>query len=141
MRHDRKSWQAPPLQPAVAVFQCRPCHAALTRPLALLTKTTVLGRKAETSLVPDGHYWLVAAGEDFAGQYAVPLADLVGVGYHRDNQRLIGCCGPSGTNGPNRTCGCGYAIGTERSDCIWPHAVYLDPSRVVAVPVPGEGSP
>src|SRR4051812_35037431 len=98
LRRDRKGSYQPPPQLAVAVFQCRPCHAALTQPLALLPDASVLGRKEGAPLVPQGHYWLVAAGQDFAGQFAVPLADLVGVGYHPDDRRLIGCCGPSGTN-------------------------------------------
>ena len=130
---DRTPWYQPPPPPAVAVFQCRRRHVALTRPLALLADAAALSQKMGTSHIPEGHYWLVAAGQDFAGQFAVPLADLVGVGYHADRRRLIGCCGPSGIDGPNRVCGCGREVGTERSDCIWPQAVYLDPSLVRAV--------
>jgi hypothetical protein len=37
------------------------------------------------------------------------------------------------TRGRNRLCGCGYEVGTERSDCIWPQAVFLDPLQVLAV--------
>jgi len=37
------------------------------------------------------------------------------------------------TRGRNRLCGCGYEVGTERSDCILPQAVYLDPLQVLAV--------
>ncbi len=134
LRRDRKPWYQPPPPPAVAIFQCRRCHTALTPPLALLADAAALSQKEGTSLVPEGHYWPVATGQDFAGQFAVPLADLVGVGYHPDRRRLIGCCGPSGTDGPNRVCGCGREVGTELSDCMWPQAVYLDPSQVLVVP-------
>jgi hypothetical protein len=117
----------------LAVFRCRRCRAALTPPLALLADAAALSQREGTSLVPPGRYWPVPAGQDFAGSFAVALADLVGVGYHPDTQRLIGCCGPSGAGGRNRVCECGYEIGTERSDCIWPQAVYLDPSQVLAM--------
>lgn len=59
------------------------------------------------------------------------LTDVVG--YHADTERLLGCCGPSGNAGPNRVCQCGREVGTERSDCIWPSAVYLDPNKVEGV--------
>jgi len=133
VRRDRERWK--PLDPvlAVAVFRCRRCRAALTRPLAMLADARALSQKQGTSLVPQGSYWPVAAGHDFAGQFAVAFGDLVGVGYHPDRQRLVGCCGPSGSDGRNRVCGCGYEIGTERSDCIWPQACYLDPPQVLAV--------
>lgn len=79
-----------------------------------------------------GRYFPVPGGQDFAGAFAIALVDLVGVGYHPDARRLIGCCGPNGAGGRNRVCGCGCEVGTERSDCIWPQAVYLDPSHVMA---------
>lgn len=90
--------------------------------------------------MPASHYWQVAEAENFAGQFAVPLDELTGVGYHTDRGRLMGCCGPSGTGGPNRLCVCGREVGTERSDCIWPHAVYLDPARVLAAPPEDESA-
>jgi hypothetical protein len=133
LRRNRKPWYVPPPPPARAVFQCRRCHAALTGLLALVTDPAALGQRAGASLVPEGHYWPVATGQDFAGHFAVALADLVGVGYHADPRRMIGCCGPSGIAGPNRVCACGQEVGTERSDCIWPQAVYLDPSQVRAM--------
>jgi hypothetical protein len=133
LRRDRNSWYQPPPPPAAAVFRCRQCHVDLTRPLCLLSDVSALSKTEGQSLLPEGHFWLVGEGHDFAGQFAVPLADVIGVRYHTDRNRLIGCCGPSGSEGPNRVCGCGCEIGTERSDCIWPHAVYLDPVRVLAV--------
>jgi hypothetical protein len=99
----------------------------------LLTDASILSREAGTSLLPAGHFWKVETGQEFAGQFAVPLDGLIGVGYHSDRQRLIGCCGPSGAYGRNRVCGCGQEIGTEQSDCIWPHTVYLDASKGLVV--------
>jgi hypothetical protein len=132
IRHDRERWQPPTPVLPVAVFHCRRCQAILTRSLTLLTDAAMLSQREGTSLVPPGCYWLVPSDQDFAGAFAVALADLVGVGYHPDTRRLLGCCGPSGSDGRNRICGCGYEVGTERSDCIWPHATYLDPVQVVA---------
>jgi hypothetical protein len=132
-RMNRKRWHPPePLLP-VAVFHCRRCRAALTRPLALLADAAALSLEEDTSLVPEGHYWPVVESQDFGGQFAVALTDLLGVGYHSDDRRLLGCCGPSGAFGPNRVCTSGHEVGTERADCVWSNAVYLDPSLVVGV--------
>jgi hypothetical protein len=133
VRRDRERWQPPAPLLANAVLQCRRCHTALTPPLVLLTDAVALGKKEFTSRVPSGFYWLVPAGQDFAGSFAVALPDLIAVGYHPDTDRLLGCCGPSGDYGRNRVCRCGHEVGTERSDCIWPQAGYLDPTQVLAV--------
>jgi hypothetical protein len=133
----------------VATFVCRSCGAALTGPLRRLDDDAALASTELVPLVPTSTYWPVAAGHlptshqgvpvDFTGWYAVRPDALVGVGNHPDRGRWIGCCGPSGTDGPNRICGCGRAVGTERSDCMWPVAVYLDPKAVR--PVEQEAEP
>jgi hypothetical protein len=138
----------PPPPPAVATFVCRSCGAALTGPLRRLDDDTALATKELAPLVPASAYWPVAVGHlptshqsvpvDFTGCYAVRPDALIGVGNHPDRGRWIGCCGPSGTGGPNRICGCGHAIGMERSDCMWPVAVYLDPKAVYPVEQEGE---
>ena len=116
----------------VAVFHCRRCSAALTHPLILLTDIMKLSKKEKTSRVPTGHYFPVSEGKEFVDTYAVALVELIDVGYHTGHNRLLGCCGPSGTFGRNRICVCGWEVGTEQSDCIWPEAVYLDKKQVVA---------
>jgi len=135
VRCDREQWQPPATLLPFAAFHCRRCHGTLTPQLSLLTDEAALSRREGTSLVPAGRYWLVPEGQDFAGAFAVGRADLVSVGYHSDARRLSGYCGPSGAGGRNRLCGCGcgYEVGTERSDCNWPQAVYLDPLQVLAV--------
>jgi hypothetical protein len=143
VRRHREPWYIPPPPPAVAAFACRGCKATLTALLRRLDDAAALCEKELAPLVPDGHYWQVAAGQmassfdglpvDFAGCFAVRPDALVGVAYHPDRGRLIGCCGPSGAHGPNRVCGCGRAVGTERSDCMWPIAVYLDPDAVCLI--------
>ena len=134
-------WYVPPTPPDVALFACRSCGTVLTGPLRRLDDAAALGIKELDPLVPAGRYWPVSAGHlpstssegvvvDFTGHFAVRSEDLICVGDHPDLRRWIGCCGPSGTNGPNRVCSCGQAVGTERSDCMWPAAVYLDPTGV-----------
>ena len=132
-RFKYKTWHQPVAHPQMATFHCRRCKKALTPPLTLVTNTELLCPKEGCSLVPNGLYWPVGTGQDFEGQFAVSLTDVSCTGYHLDLRRLLGCCGPSGTSGRNRVCNCGGEVGTERSDCIWPHAVYLDPSQILAV--------
>ena len=139
-KQHRVPWYIPPPPSSMATIQCRSCGAALTGQLRRLDDSTVLASKELTPLVPAGCFWPVAADHlptiaddgpvDFTGCYAVQADELIGVGNHPDRKRWIGCCGPSGTGGPNRVCSCGRAVGTERSDCMWPVAVYLDPQSV-----------
>jgi hypothetical protein len=148
VRRKREPWYAPPPPPAVAVFVCRGCGAVLTTPLRRLDDAAALCEKELAPLVPEGHYWPVAAGHpkaeygfqnavvlvtDFTGHFAVRTDALVGIGGHTDRARWVGCCGPSGLGGPNRVCACGRSVGTERADCQYAVAVYLDPAAVRAV--------
>lgn len=148
VRRHREPWYVPPPPPVVAAFACRVCGAALTPPLLRLDDATALCEKALAPLVPDGHYWPVAAGHpkaeygfqnklvlvtDFTGHFAVRPDAVAGVGRHPDRARWAGCCGPNGLGGPNRVCACGRTVGTERADCLYAVAVYLDPSAVRAV--------
>lgn len=136
MKHDRKlksSWYLPPEAPDATTFVCRACGATLTKTLRRQTSLDTHAQDYTGPLVPDDTYWIVAQGHlptrfdgrqiDFTGCYAVHPEALFGVGKHTDRERWIGCCGPSGTGGPNRVCPCGRAIGTERSDCMWPIAI------------------
>ncbi|MFF1558276.1 hypothetical protein [Streptomyces sp. NPDC058279] len=53
--------------------------------------------------------------------------------------RRHGCCGPSGSHGPNLACaGCGAEVAVETADCYTPQQVALDPASTVAEPQPGE---
>ena len=143
MKHGRKRktlWYMPPESPAMATFSCRACGATITKLLHQLNHLAELANKESKPLVPEDAYWIVAEGHlpttfdgkpvDFTSCYAVHPDALVGVGKHPDRERWIGCCGPSGTGGLNRICICGRPVGTERSDCMWPVAIYLYPIAV-----------
>jgi hypothetical protein len=129
-------------------LECRGCGTALTAPLRRLDDAAALCEKILAPLVPEGHYWPVAAGHpkaeyyfqsahvlvsDFTGHFAIRPDALIGVGRHPDPGRWVGCCGPSGLGGPNRVCTCGREVGTERADCLFAVAVYLDHAAVRAV--------
>jgi hypothetical protein len=148
VRRHREPWYVPPPPPAVAIFTCRRCGNPLTGSLRRLDDAAALCEKELAPLVPDGHYWPVAAGHpkaeygfqndtvlvtDFTGHFAIRPDALIGAGRHPDPGRWVGCCGPSGLGGPNRVCACGREIGTERADCLYAVAVYLDPAAVRAV--------
>jgi hypothetical protein len=143
MKHGRKrktQWYIPPESPALATFSCRACGVKITKLLRRLKHVADLASKELKPLVPEDAYWIVTDVHlptrfdgkpvDFAGCYAVHPDSLAGVGKHPDPERWIGCCGPSGTGGLNRICICGRPVGTERSDCLCPVAIYLDPTAV-----------
>ena len=65
---------------------------------------------------------------EFVPQYWVNPADLGdSVKVTKRTDRLSGCCGEAGTDGPNRICRCGAEIGTYRSDCWTPHVFIPNP--------------
>jgi hypothetical protein len=140
MRKLHRASSAPAGPASVTGFVCRSCGITLTGPLRRLDDSAALATRNLAPLVPEGTYWRVTPGHlptwnegvpvDFTGCYAIRPDALIAVGEHSSAERWMGCCGPSGGGGPNRICSCGSPIGTERSDCMWPIAVYLDPQLV-----------
>ena len=140
MRKLHRASSAPAGPASVTGFVCRSCGITLTGPLRRLDDSAALATRNLAPLVPQGTYWRVTPGHlptwnegvpvDFTGCYAIRPDALNAVGEHSSAERWMGCCGPSGGGGPNRICSCGSPIGTERSDCMWPIAVYLDPQLV-----------
>jgi hypothetical protein len=124
--------QAPPDAPRV-VLVCVRCRADLSRPIVLFHATDPgivppqLSEKrhvmnAGCAFVSDTSY-RQSYGDprkplDFTPQVWMTLRDVLPtVLPSPDMMRGMGCCGPDGTNGPNRLCTCGAEIGTEISDC------------------------
>ncbi|MBO4209109.1 hypothetical protein GSF22_24380 [Micromonospora echinofusca] len=54
---------------------------------------------------------------------------------HPEGDRLIGCCGPNGTEGSNQVCPCGAEVATLMADCYGPNELHFDPHRVSATEV------
>lgn len=115
---------------------CKSCGFQLTRPLRPIAtlaerdRICWFDREAGQPPIPAG-YVLLIEGEVLrdmpraAPESWVNLADVEkGAGYTQDAQRLSGCCGPAGLDGPNRVCLCGAEIGTESSDC-WTWHIFI----------------
>jgi hypothetical protein len=141
IRRDKERWLPPLHVPGLAIFRCRNCDCVLTPPLKLIEYASALGLESDKPLLPMGHFWQVAPGREFAGQFAVNVNDVRDLQYHADLTRRDGCCGPSGHAGCNRICACGNEIGTEQSDCSFPHAVYLEPNQVRLLDADAEKEP
>ena len=132
MRHssqNRRPWYLREPLPEAAVFSCRRCHIVISKPLVALRDRSQLSERVQTSRVPEGYYYSIPEAEEFEYHVAVPLKALM-THVQYDLSKLTGCCGPSGNDGPNHLCKCDRAIGTERSDCLWPAAVYLSLAKV-----------
>lgn len=62
---------------------------------------------------------------DFVPCYLLRLDDIKqSVQVTRKRGRTNGCCGLDGCDGPNKVCGCGNFVGTEKSDC-WTPRVFI----------------
>ena len=62
---------------------------------------------------------------DLVPQYWVNPDDLCeAVGLTKRRERLNGCCGLDGLDGPNQLCACGAEVGTLQTDC-WTPRVFI----------------
>jgi hypothetical protein len=120
---------------------CRACRTPLSVPLTELELDAapvqlVDGRDA----LPRGCMWRARSGFAEFGQLGVGdllccRRDLPGA---QDGGGRVGCCGPSGLDGPNLRCVCGSDIATEFGDCWQPHIVCVQAKRVTCVPATPE---
>ena len=123
---------------------CIACGAQLTAALAVSSGKDPKVAKPElrdrAPLTPAGQayksyepiersYSGVPAPLEFVPQYWVNPDDLdASVRMTKNGKRLGGCCGESGTNGPNQLCGCGAEVGTLRVDCWTPRLFVPEPA-------------
>jgi hypothetical protein len=118
------------------ILACPVCQATLTRPVAPMLAGEAICLADGKPAVPEGFF---AIGNDdywtaSDGCLLVNLADLTDTQYHPEPRRNSGCCGRSGSDGPNLLCPNGHEIGTELSDCWMAHAAVFLPS-VIRQPV------
>jgi hypothetical protein len=125
------------------VLYCKACGAPLTLPLTIVDeKAPGVQRPAmldQQDIMPPGQafvshsrWWLSGCGAGHvykAPEIWMNLGDLSGEPrYTQHTERLNGCCGLDGGDGPNRICRCGAHIGTELSDCFTPRMFIPDPA-------------
>jgi hypothetical protein len=114
----------------LTVFACARCGAALSAPLQRLLDPSRLCWEDGEPYLPRGWCWREDEGH-LAGTWALHLEDARGTAHTRAAGRLQGCCGVDGSSGFTTVCAsCRTEVGTERSDCWMPHALYLDPTRI-----------
>ena len=119
---------------------CLACDAKLTRSLVLrsgkdpsVSKPIFLDREP---LTQSGEVYKsyepitrsfdeTPAPLEFTPQYWLNPADLTdSVRFTKNGDRLSGCCGPAGSDGPNQVCRCGAEVGTLQDDC-WTSKVFI----------------
>jgi hypothetical protein len=142
---DVEQGEFPPLMPLDAfAVDAEPFGAPYTPPIRALDGTGILtsgGPRGSIVLHPAnvrGLRWRQAA-DPLASRalgLQVSLDSFAAVKPHPDNRRVQGCCGPSGTQGPNLVCGtCDVEIATICDDCgTWPF-VRLQPEVITKQPV------
>lgn len=117
-------------------LHCTRCQVALSRPVALLSSKAPGVMQppavAKQPLLPAGQAfkswrWLdwfyLEEGHvlAFTPQVWMNLDDLLETVFQTKKiERLGGCCGVSGIDGPTHICRCGSEVGTEQSDCFTP---------------------
>jgi hypothetical protein len=97
----------------------------LSRKLRFASQASETCEEKETPYVKAGYY-LISDGRYFPGTEDDPIINLEdsrNTQHHADKARLTGCCGPSGTKGPNVVCSNGHEVATESSDCWSAHAL------------------
>ena len=119
------------------LFVCRVCHLPVTVPVSAFGDEAPLNLEMAEDLLPRGFFIRSDRSSDDdeghlgkPGEIAVHLQDAVFTQRHPDGLRLQGCCGPDGMQGLNTICRYAHEIGTERSDCWMPHALWLDGRHV-----------
>jgi hypothetical protein len=143
----------------VTVFRCVRCNLALTRDLrllAVLPERPPADTRRAPATVPRGYYAIdpETAAQRFANHpdrrwvsrpfpqdtnadhtnpastYVIDPDDGLNLVNHPDPRRLAGCCGSTGTAGPNQVCTCGAAVATLISECLEPRELHLHPAHI-----------
>jgi hypothetical protein len=96
------------------------CHNCLTNELVHLQEAVNVDVDWDVPLLPEGFYKTEDEVFDQSlGRVMINEKDLVNYKDHWDGIRFIGCCGPSGYDGPNKICGnCGAEVATLSNDCF-----------------------
>lgn len=111
---------------------CRSCGAALVPGVERDAGVRFERTHAGATHVQRGAYAVIERSllGALTGELVVHPEDAVGTVRVADATRLVGCCGPDGNWGRNRSCRCGAEVGTERTACWQAQGIFLDPRAV-----------
>lgn len=143
MRHAKDaSEKKPHAAPVLVVPQanmsyqvvCRLCRQKLSRVLKPVPDGFKPVFSDKKNIIPAGQFWIASGlSEDLNQKLLIHLSDQTHLKDHRDPIRSSGCCGKSGSEGPNRICRCLRAVATETSDCWTSYYLAFEPSKVKLV--------
>lgn len=127
---------ARPAADARLVARCARCQLALTLgAVEIPGSPSPITEQDGADGLPAGLFFRVETDDVWHG------ARLGSVVVHRGDLRNTrpsgersGCCGPTGTDGPNLSCAHGHVVGTEVADCWTPRFVFFAPGAVVMTP-------
>jgi hypothetical protein len=115
--------------PRLLYIRCLTCSSPLTKQLEQVDYSLRI-EEAEVPYLPDG----TISQEDgsyfntHAGAYITNLEASVNMSLTKDTNLLTGCCGPSGSDGPNLLCDtCKGYVATKVADCGTPRFIVFDP--------------
>ena len=112
----------------IVEFRCAKCGIPLTDPLRELTDAEQLCDDDAEPAVPQGYFFI----ED--GYVLINVRDRLNVRRVKDEDRLGGCCGMDGMDGPNTECINGHEVATEVTDCWLPHSLRSNQTQWLDTP-------
>lgn len=117
---------------------CKTCNERLTNAPLKQAVSVGLLTKDQEPLLEEGTFVLAEEVKMDGLKHAKYLVstDALFTLDHKDSTRHSGCCGPSGTFGPNQVCPkCASEIGSLHADCIGPHFVSILGDKVSEDPI------
>ncbi len=109
---------------------CQFCKQKLSRLLNPVHSNFKPVFNDETNIIPAGLFWIASdLPENINGKVLIHLKDQVHLKDHPNPIRSSGCCGKSGSDGPNRICRCLRAVATEVSDCWTSYYLAFEPGK------------
>lgn len=109
-------------------FRCKTCNTRVSQLLSDHIAVPDFLSFSDEPLLQSGQYCT-----DTNGDYYLSFQDKYNLEYHKDDTRLIGCCGPSVDGLPNLMCTCKSEIGREASDCIGPHFITFYATKLLLI--------
>ncbi|MGB3626051.1 MAG: hypothetical protein WA989_09490 [Henriciella sp.] len=122
------------------ILHCAVCDAVVSEPVSLEVEDDLPFRRPLKPAFPKGEGWVTMEPipqskwnecrdllyTNYVFMSTESLAEDVADTPFKD--RVRGCCGPSGIDGPNKVCKCGNHIGTESRDCWTAWEFKVDPT-------------